>query len=438
MIRAFFEGPAGSGKTHHLIEAAVAAAPEVLVVKEQKLLALTFMNGARHRLNLRFAGVPAFRGRFVCQTFDSFAGLVAHRRRSLLRSMPTAAAEGDISVFDRTCLDAACLLQVPEVAAWVAASYPLIVVDEAQDLDQYRFRLLQALSNACCVLAAADEFQNLSGNTDTAPVVEWLRGAELRVQLSKILRTSQHGLLNVAGALRSGTPVCAQIKKKTEFLPCHVGDGIRLVEPHGKAHTVAWAVADELSRMSKFTVVLTPDGKSALVHQMVGKVQSQVFNRRDQKIGPFALAWERKEEEEATLLLASVDGGDEAMPIRSASHAIAALQNRHSRDICARLERMRNVRGMSEITRNALRAVVEDVIRDVGRLRPREASGLRIMTIQRAKNREFAHVLVLWPHTVTGSPEHQRRLLYNAVTRAKERCSIVVFGRGRTAAAPFS
>jgi superfamily I DNA/RNA helicase len=59
------------------------------------------------------------------------------------------------------------------------------------------------------------------------------------------------------------------------------------------------------------------------------------------------------------------------------------------------------------------------------------------MTIQRAKNREFAHVLVLWPHSVMGTPEHQRRLLYNAVTRAKERCSVVVFGQGRVGKPPF-
>ena len=98
---------------------------------------------------------------------------------------------------------------------------------------------------------------------------------------------------------------------------------------------------------------------------------------------------------------------------------------------------MRNVRGAAEITRDALRTVIEDVIRDAARFWPREAGGLRVMTIQRAKNREFAHVLVLWPHSVTGTAEHQRRLLYNAVTRAMERCSVVVFGQSRVGKAPF-
>ena len=60
------------------------------------------------------------------------------------------------------------------------------------------------------------------------------------------------------------------------------------------------------------------------------------------------------------------------------------------------------------------------------------------MTIQRAKNREFPNVIVLWPHTVTGSPEHLRRLLYNAITRAQHHCTVIVLGKGRLNAAPFS
>lgn len=272
MIRAFFEGPAGSGKTHLLIESAVEASRDVFLGNDQKLLALTFMNGARHRLSLRFAGAPGFRGRFVCQTFDSLAGLVTHRCRSLLRSLAPVVVEGEINPFDRTCLDAARLLELPDVASWVAASYPLVVVDEAQDLDPYRFRMLRALSAACCVLAAADEFQNLNGDIDTAPIMSWLRGAERPTALQQIRRTSQDGLLRVAGALRNGSPVCAELRRTSEYLPCHVSNGFRMVEPYGKASTVAWAVADEISRMSRFPVILTPDAKGPSVHAAVSKL----------------------------------------------------------------------------------------------------------------------------------------------------------------------
>jgi superfamily I DNA/RNA helicase len=45
------------------------------------------------------------------------------------------------------------------------------------------------------------------------------------------------------------------------------------------------------------------------------------------------------------------------------------------------------------------------------------------MTVQQAKNREFDGVVILWPFTVGGDPEHKRRLFYNAITRARRWCT---------------
>src|SRR5258708_7880605 len=42
-----------------------------------------------------------------------------------------------------------------------------------------------------------------------------------------------------------------------------------------------------------------------------------------------------------------------------------------------------------------------------------------------AKNREFENVFVVWPYGVTGSEEKKRRLLYNAITRAKNNCIVL-------------
>jgi predicted ribonuclease YlaK len=41
----------------------------------------------------------------------------------------------------------------------MARSFPLILVDEAQDLDEHRMRILQGLSPSCRIVAAADAFQ---------------------------------------------------------------------------------------------------------------------------------------------------------------------------------------------------------------------------------------------------------------------------------------
>ena len=59
------------------------------------------------------------------------------------------------------------------------------------------------------------------------------------------------------------------------------------------------------------------------------------------------------------------------------------------------------------------------------------------MTVHQAKNREFDGVVVVWPHTVAGSADQKRRLLYNAVTRARKWCNVVVQSQGIRDAPPF-
>ena len=59
------------------------------------------------------------------------------------------------------------------------------------------------------------------------------------------------------------------------------------------------------------------------------------------------------------------------------------------------------------------------------------------MTIHQAKNREFHSVIVLWPYEVAGTIARQRRLLYNAITRAKYRVLVVVQNPNRLCQPPF-
>ena len=50
------------------------------------------------------------------------------------------------------------------------------------------------------------------------------------------------------------------------------------------------------------------------------------------------------------------------------------------------------------------------------------------MTIHQAKNREFDNVFVVWPYTVPADSEYKRRLLYNAITRSRANCMVLVRG----------
>jgi len=67
----------------------------------------------------------------------------------------------------------------------------------------------------------------------------------------------------------------------------------------------------------------------------------------------------------------------------------------------------------------------------------RSEFGRRALTVHQAKNREFDGVIVIWPYTVGSDAEGKRRLLYNAVTRAKKWCYVIVQGEDNVTKAPF-
>jgi superfamily I DNA/RNA helicase len=66
----------------------------------------------------------------------------------------------------------------------------------------------------------------------------------------------------------------------------------------------------------------------------------------------------------------------------------------------------------------------------------RSENGRRALTVHQAKNREFDAVFVIWPYTVGHDDEGKRRLLYDAITRAKKWCVEVVQRTGSTQKAP--
>ncbi|MGE7199422.1 ATP-binding domain-containing protein [Brevundimonas naejangsanensis] len=85
-----------------------------------------------------------------------------------------------------------------------------------------------------------------------------------------------------------------------------------------------------------------------------------------------------------------------------------------------------------------------DIIEVIGRhmTQTRQRAGraeaaFTAMTVQQAKNREFDGVFVFWPYQVGGDDEHKRRLLYNAITRARRWCTVVAQGPGMPQSAPF-
>ena len=130
----------------------------------QRVLAITFMHGARRRLDERLSELMLLRGRYVCQTIDSFAGHLVQRWRSLHKHLSLRRAD-----FDEICDACGCMLEQAFVCTWVTATYPVIVVDEAQELKPERLRIVRALGPHAQLFVAADEFQCLDEPSISVP-----------------------------------------------------------------------------------------------------------------------------------------------------------------------------------------------------------------------------------------------------------------------------
>lgn len=435
-----FEGAAGTGKTHSMVTRAAELVQHGALGEEQKLLALTFMNGARHRLYARLGEYPIFRSRFDCQTFDVFARMLAARRRSLITQAMTdeAAALGE---FDGPCSLAADLLACTAVREWAARTFPLVLVDEAQDLDQHRLNILKGLSHSCRIVAAADAFQCLDDDRDTDSLMQWFEGMGQPQRLTQVRRTQQQGLLDAALAVREGRDLRSVLTAKTHTNgTTWNGAGFRLREvPVKNSGLLAWSIASEIEQRHDSVVVVTPHA-SDFIRDALTTVQTKQYKWKTSgtNFGPFPVKWENRDEEEANAILADITLPD----IVSCADAHAHLKGftGHAPIALAirRMDRIRRTTGQVNFAAAQFEEFVREAVRNRSRVRLRQQQGNIAMTIQRAKNREFPNLIVLWPHTATGSPERLRRLLYNAITRAQNHCTVIVFGQDRLNTPPFA
>ena len=439
----FFEGAAGTGKTHNLVGRAGDLVGEGLLGEERRLLALTFMNGARRRLEARLGGEATFRRRFECQTFDVFARTLATRRRSLITPalQEQAAVLGE---FDGPCFLAASLLENEAVRQWVARTFPLVLVDEAQDLDNHRMGILQGLTHSCGIVAAADAFQCLHDGRDTAPLIEWLENAGQTHRLIEPRRTNKAGLLAAALAVREGRDIKEVLTANTyKNRTTWNGAGFRLIEVRASANRhalLSWAVANEIAQRHGNFAILTPDAGNAVIRAALQTVETKQYQRKNSSatFGPYPHTWERHDTEAANDFLADIN-----MPDAATFSDFCTVLEPHTDQVAIaqtinRMDRLRRVNGQVEFSKTEVIQFIHDSVRNRSRLGFQQRRGHLAMTIQRAKNREFPNVIVLWPHTATGSPEHLRRLLYNGITRAQNHCTVIVLGQNRLNSPPFA
>jgi hypothetical protein len=200
-----FEGPAGTGKTHSLMNRLHEELAGRALAAHERVLALTFMHGSRRRLDSRLSGIEELGGRFQATTVDSFAWRLTQRWRPLARRLGHAIpAEGQ---YQETCALAAALMTRPAVASWVAVSRLIVLADEAQDLSPERSTTIAGMAGRCHLLLAYDEFQCLNPALRPMPIQDWLPGVCTPTSLTACHRTNNAELLEGARAVRNGEAV---------------------------------------------------------------------------------------------------------------------------------------------------------------------------------------------------------------------------------------
>lgn len=412
-----FEGPAGSGKTYQLLKAVSARLEADPLLVHQRVLALTFMHGSRRRLEREFSQNPHLRGTAIAMTLDSFASHVLNRWRSLAASLDVVAGD-----FDQTCEACGLLLEQPQVARWVGRTFPVILVDEAQELAAPRLRMISALTAHAAVFVAADEFQCLDEEVDTGPFLQWFNTGQT-TSLTHIHRTGVAGLLTAGSNLR-------------QMMPPANGAGFRISSEF--PNVAPFKIGSAIASAQGTVAVLYPPAGLKWARQISDRLAKGLYSAR-YNINPIALVGEPRSSDEVDEVMAEFGDGtnfcrsDVILRLKEIQKPPPWLPT-----VLSLVVQADRVHGKTDWTRDELRLGMERKAanyRAYSRARPSRVS---LLGIHQAKNRQFDHVIVLWPHGVPGSDELKARLLYNGITRARRTCKVFVRTSNLLQAAPFA
>jgi superfamily I DNA/RNA helicase len=185
--------------------------------------------------------------------------------------------------------------------------------------------------------------------------------------------------------------------------------------------------------------VITPvrAENAPFVQNLIDRVEREPFKKDGNRFGPHKVPWEPSYDDDLTAFFEQLGLPEDPSAIVSASDIPIPSTSGLSKSVEAWLDRMHRIAGRTSFTNAEFQDQVRLIHQRSRAYRRHGSKGIRAMTIHQAKNREFDSVIVLWPYQVTGSPERLRRLLYNAITRAKRQVVVVVQNPRRLEQPPF-
>lgn len=424
-------GQAGTGKTTWLMTKACEFAPRIITAENHRMLVITRMHGARRRLEHKLKdschNIP-----YSVATIDGFALSIVNRWRTALgHSRPVVAVPEDMDFvngvlgieadFGRVVSNAVRLLQSPTVGGVIGATYPLIVIDEFQDCHGPLLEFVAALSKHAFLLLAADGFQLLDSAVLGCPAVEWAmiqagNGAAIIEELTVFHRTSVMDIIEAARCLRENE---SATRRTVPVVCCP------------KHQVAAWKIIDHLvlgwysPRWTGTCALICPSHDT-----MLKKVLESCTNQL-QKRNRIPIRWDRESstEEEQDRTTASLG-------LTASTHDSDSIWNLPDGPIDGigthvldRVRRFARLRGFDTIPYKLVARHVDMTVHEQ-RAYWSSSSSRTVTTVHGAKNREFDNVVILWNPFSVGkwNADEQRRLLYNAVTRSRKNCIVLVMG----------
>lgn len=422
-------GQAGTGKTTWLMTKACEFAPRLITTEHQRMLVVTRMHGARrrlqHKLNDACKSIP-----YSVATIDGFALSVVNRWRTAVgHYKPLVAVPGDMDFangvlgieadFGRIVSTAARLLQSPTVGAVIGRTYPIILIDEFQDCHGPLLEFVIALSKHSSALLAADDFQLLDSTVTGCPAVEWAKtqaadGTTTIEELTICHRTSVTGILEAARCLRENITATGRTIPVVCF-PKHPA--------------AAWKIIDHLvlgwySQRWTGTCALICPSHDPVLGKVLESCTSQLQKRNLAPIRWFEEhAVEEVQVQTATSLGLTAATRDSDSAWQTPSGPLDGI----GRHVVTRAQRFARLRGIRTISHRLVARHADKVVHEQ-RAYWWPSSSRTVTTVHGAKNREFDNVFILWTYKLPPSMDQQRRLLYNAVTRSRQNCMVLVLG----------
>jgi hypothetical protein len=294
-------------------------------------------------------------------------------------------------------------------------------VDEFQDCVGSTLQFVQALGNSAKLLLAADHFQLLQADDTGCPAVDWAsrlrqEGSIDYEELVGCNRTNVSAILRAARALRDN-------KKEVQCtVPVYFGYQPGQVAYRMVERFTGWGGASLISDGTCALIALSLDDRQ--LHKLLKSFEEQLARKTARQVNwSLGLSEAQLQTELFDELRIGATGaagtkwlvGPEVL--RGQAAAVSEDVRRFSK-----------LRGISEIPKELVAQFAKLAIhnaRAFGRSSPR----FQVLTVHAAKNREFDHVFVFWGYKNAGwSVEQQRRLLYNAITRAKVDCTVLALG----------